>query len=135
MGESLDPSDAQRLSRLRALLGDARRRAQDESELGLHLAVLAIDGIGELAIGLCLEHLGIHMKSTDGVPARLSRLQAKLRITPPGTKGYGELHKVRNLVQHEGVLPRPEQLPLWLAETEQLTDSLIKATFGVGLNE
>jgi hypothetical protein len=134
MAAALDPSDAQRLSRLRALLADARRRAQDESELGLHLAILAIDGIGELAISLCLEHLGIHMKG-DGVPARLSRLLAKLKITPPGTKGYGELHKVRNLVQHEGVLPQPEQLPLWLTETEQLTDSLIKATFGVGLNE
>lgn len=134
MAGSLDPSDAQRLSRLRALLADARRRAQDESELGLHLAILAIDGIGELAISLCLEHLGIHMKG-DGVPARLNRLLAKLKITPPGTKGYGELHKVRNLVQHEGVLPQSEQLPLWLAETEQLTDSLIKATFGIGLNE
>jgi hypothetical protein len=135
LGESLDPSAAQRLSRLRALLADARRRAGDESELGLHLAILAIDGIGELAIGLCIEHLGIRVKPTDGVPARLSRLLAELKITPPGTKGYGELHKVRNLVQHEGVLPQPEQLPRWLAETEQLADAIVKATFGIGLNE
>ena len=42
---------------------------------------------------------------------------------------------MRNLVQHEGVLPAPDQLPRWLAETERMADSLVKASFGVGLNE
>ena len=44
--QPLDPSEAQRLSRLRVLLSDARRRVGDESELGLHVAVVAVDGVG-----------------------------------------------------------------------------------------
>jgi hypothetical protein len=66
---------------------------------------------------------------------RLDRLLGNLQIAPAGTKGYSELHKMRNLVQHEGVLPAPEELPRWLTETEQLADALIAATFGVSLNE
>jgi hypothetical protein len=130
---ALDPTQAQRLSRLRILRADARRRAGDESELGLHLAVLAIDGIGELAIGLCIQHLGVVVKRGAGVPVRLDRLIDHLKITPPGAQGYRELHRVRNLVQHEGVLPAPEQVPRWLTETEQLTDALVNASFGVDL--
>jgi hypothetical protein len=132
---NLAPSDAQRLARLRVLMGDARRRAGDESELGLHLAVIAIDGVGELAIGLCVAHLGIALKKGQHtVPGRLGALIEELAIAPPGRKGYLELHRARNSVQHEGILPLAEQLPLWLAETEQLVDALVAASFEVGLD-
>lgn len=126
-GKPLAPSDAQRLSRLRVLLNDARRRAGDESELGLHLAIVAIDGIGELAIGLCVQHLGVAVKPREGVPGRLQAVTDALAIAPPGKKGYLELHRARNAVQHEGTLPGADQVPLWLAETERLIDALIKA--------
>lgn len=131
--QALDATEAQRLSRLRVLRAEAGRRAGDESELGLHLAVLAIDGIGELAVGLCIQHLGLSVKGAAGVPARLERLLEHLQISPPGAQGFRELHRMRNLVQHAGVLPAPEQVPRWLAETEQLTDALVDATFGVDL--
>lgn len=133
----LDSSEAQRLSRLRVLLSDTRRRVGDESELGLHVAVLAIDGVGELAIGLCLHKLGVRAKQSDSVPARLNRLLDKLKLdtSTPGVQGFLELHKMRNLVQHEGVLPAPDQVPRWLAETEKIADALVAASFGVDLSE
>jgi hypothetical protein len=134
-GMPLAPSDAQRLSRLRALLNDARRRAGDESELGLHLAIVAIDGIGELAIGLCVQHLGVAVKPKEGVPGRLRAVTDALAIAPPGKKGYVELHRARNAVQHEGTLPGADQVPLWLLETERLIDALIKSAFGAGLDQ
>lgn len=83
---TLAPSDAQRLSWLRVLLGDARRRAGDESEFGLHLAVVGIDGIGELAIGLCVQHVGAGVKERDPVPVRLSALIETLGVAPPDRK-------------------------------------------------
>ena len=134
-GVTIDPTDAQRLARLRSLLVDARRRVNDESELGIHLATIAIDGIGELGIGLCLEHCGIQPKQKVGLPGRLSQLLEALDFTPPGLKAFGELHRVRNLVQHAGVLPSADQLPRWLSETEAMIDALVKATFGIGLSE
>lgn len=132
--ESLSPTDAQRLSRLRILRSEARRRSRDRSDPGVHLAVIAIDGVGELAVGLCVRQQGVAVKHDAPLAVRLDRLAVHLRIAPPGRKGFEDLHKARNLVQHEGILPDREQLPLWLAETEQLTDALIEASFEVDLN-
>jgi hypothetical protein len=130
----LSATDAERLSRLRILRGEARRRADDRSDPGVHLAVIAIDGIGELTIGLCIRRCGIPSKADIPLPARLARLTAQLKIAPRGRKGFEDLHKMRNLVQHEGILPDREQLPLWLAETEELCDELVEAAFEVELD-
>lgn len=117
------------------LLGDARRRVGDESELGLHLAVVSVDGIGELAIGLCAEHLGARAKRGTGVPGLLDAVIDVIGSTPPGKKGFLELHRARNAVQHDGILPAPAQVPLWLAEAELLIGGLIEAAFGVDLDQ
>lgn len=131
---TLDPSEAQRLTRLRVLLADAHRRVDDQSDLGEHLAVVALDGIGELAIGLCMHKRGLRPKQREGVPDMLRRLTDELDVVdPPGARGFRELHRMRNMVQHQGVLPAANQLPLWLAETEKLIDFLVDRSFGVSL--
>src|ERR1700709_363333 len=71
----------------------------------------------------------------EGVPGRLRAVTDALAIAPPGKKGYLELHRARNAVQHEGTLPGVDQVPLWLAETERLIDALIKSAFGAGLDQ
>jgi len=131
----LEPTEAQRLSRLRILLSTAAARLGDNSDAGLHVATVAIDGAGELAVGLCVHKLGLSTKQTDGVPQMLNRIQGKLRKPITGAQGYRELHRMRNLVQHEGVLPAADQLPRWLAETESMCAHLIEACFKVSLNE
>jgi hypothetical protein len=133
-GGVLDSTDAQRLSRLRILGAEARRRSRESSDPGVHLAVIAIDGVGELAIGLCMRRSGVTAKPEVPLGARLARLVSALKITPPGRKGFEDLHKMRNLVQHEGILPDREQIALWLAETEALVDALVRASFGVDLS-
>lgn len=117
------------------LLGDARRRVGDESELGLHMAVVSVDGMGELAIGLCAEHLDVRADRRSGLPGKLNAVIDAIERTPPGKKGFLELHRARNAVQHDGVLPEAAQLPLWLAETELLIGALIEAVFEVELDE
>lgn len=42
---------------------------------------------------------------------------------------------MRNMIQHQGVLPAANQLPLWLAETEKLIDFLVDRSFGVSLTK
>jgi len=133
---TLDPAEAQRLTRLRVLLADAHRRVDDQSDLGEHLAVVALDGIGELAIGLCMHKRGLSPKQREGVPDMLRRLTEELDVVdPPGARGFRELHRMRNMVQHQGVLPAANQLPLWLAETEKLIDFLVDRSFGVSLTK
>jgi hypothetical protein len=64
----------------------------------------------------------------------LHRLTEELDVVdPPGARGFRELHRMRNMVQHQGVLPAANQLPLWLAETEKLIDFFVDRSFGVSL--
>jgi hypothetical protein len=134
-GATLDPADGQRFLRLRSLLVDARRRVEDESELGSTSRRPRSTKWGSWESGCAIEHRGFQPKPKVGLPGRCTQLLESLDLKPPGTKAFGELHRMRNLVKHAGVLPSAEQLPRWLSETEALIDALVSATFGLGLSE
>lgn len=132
-GRALEPTTAERLSRLRQLLAKAQNRAGDTSVLGHHLALIALDGVAELALGLCL-----HQRSlTDpgSVPGMVTMLRNDLgdRWAGAGLQGFNEVHRARNLAQHQGILPAPDQLPRWAAEIEIFVRDLISTVFGVDL--
>lgn len=134
MTTPLEPSEAERLSRLRMLLADASSRVGDPSQLGQHLALVAIDGVGELALSMCLYRRSKPPKSREPVPAMLDRLLEDLgHPEAPGVQGFRDLHLVRNQVQHQGILPATDQVPRWLQETEDLITFLVRASFGVEL--
>jgi hypothetical protein len=116
------------------LLADATTRVGDPSQLGQHLALVAIDGVGELALGMCLYRRSKPPKSRESVPAMLDRLLEDLgHPEAPGVQGFRDLHLVRNQVQHQGILPATDQVPRWLQETEDLIAFLVRASFGVEL--
>jgi hypothetical protein len=48
-------------------------------------------------------------------------------------KGVRELHRARNNLQHHGVLPDAQHLPVWAAEVDRFVHSLIRAAFTVDL--
>jgi hypothetical protein len=130
----IEPSEAERLSRLRMIMADASSRVGDQSQLGQHLALVAIDGVGELALGMCLYRRSKPPKPREAVPAMLDRLLGDLdHLDAPGVQGFRDLHLVRNQVQHRGILPATDQVPRWLQETEDLIAFLIRASFGVEL--
>jgi hypothetical protein len=53
---------------------------------------------------------------------------------PDGWNGARELHRTRNLVQHESVLPDADQVALWSSETERFVRSLIAMVFNEDLS-
>jgi hypothetical protein len=131
----IESTEAGRLARLRMLLTEAEERIADQSELGRHLAIVMVDGVGELAIGLCLFRLSIPPSEKETVPTMLDRLLKKLgRPEVPGLQGFRELHRVRNLVQHEGILPANDQLPRWFEDTDRMIRHLVRISFGAELN-
>lgn len=134
MTKPKEPSEAERLSRLRMILADANSRVGDQSQLGQHLALVAIDGVGELALGMCLYRRSKPPRPRESVPAMLDRLLGDLgHPEAPGVQGFRDLHLVRNQVQHRGILPATDQVPRWLQETEDLIAFLVHACFGVEL--
>jgi hypothetical protein len=129
----LDSTTASRLVRLRALLLDAQAQAADRTEIGRHRAVVALDGVVELAVSLALHERGVDPPRTfpDALEGVLRDLGDE---RPDGWKGMRELHRTRNLVQHDGVLPDAEQVALWSPECERFVRSLIASVFHIDLS-
>jgi hypothetical protein len=73
----------------------------------------------------------------EGLPKLLARLTERLgdRWKHEGVKGFRELHRARNAAQHDGLTPAGEHIPIWSAEVERFTKSLIAAVFAVELDE
>jgi hypothetical protein len=59
----LDLPTVSALVRLRMLAEDARRRAEDTSEAGRHLALIALDGACEYALWLAARTTGVTFKN------------------------------------------------------------------------
>jgi hypothetical protein len=131
----LPPTTAERLSRLRLLLTEAQIRASDTSAMGEHLAVIALDGVGELAVGLCVHERTLQRPRE--LPKAIKSLVDDLGDAwkQDGLQGFIEVHDARNLAQHQGTLPAASQLTRWAAETEVFVRGLIAAVFGVELRE
>lgn len=130
----IDPSVAERLVRLRIFVVSALASISDTTAYGRHLAVIALDGACELAMGLAAHTRGIEVGQKP-FPWVLRELRRELSDwTAHGAQGVSELHRARNAVQHEGVLPDPEHLPIWASEVERFVYSLIRSAFGEELD-
>jgi hypothetical protein len=118
------------------MLHEAQVRAADQSDTGIHVAVVALDGVCELAAGLAAHELGVRI-SEGGLPGLIGRVREKLKGNwgQDGSKAFHELHRARNSAQHEGVLPQASHLPIWSTEVERFVRSLIAAAFGVDLSD
>lgn len=117
------------------MLNDAQNRVADRSALGEHMTVIALDGVGELAVGLCLHERSL--TPPRGLPKAIEVLRKDLdaKWRRLGLQGFHELHGARNLAQHQGVLPAAEQLGRWAAETETFVRDLVSTVFGVELRD
>jgi hypothetical protein len=97
--------------------------------------VVALDGACELAVRLAAHERGVRPPARGGLPALLDELRNALGDDweQHGAQGFSELHRARNAVQHDGVLPDGGHLPLWTGEVERFVRSLIAAAFGAEL--
>lgn len=131
----LEPTTAERLMRLRALLMAAIASASDTTATGRHAAVTALDGVCELAMGLAAHELNVSLKDKEPFPAQLGKLRSNLgaKWEPAGVQAVTELHRARNDVQHFGLLPDPSHVPIWTNEVERFVFSLVRAAFAADL--
>ena len=134
--DPLDLPTASALVRLRLLTEDARRRVDDTSEAGRHLALVALDGACEYALWLASREHTVPVKERAGVPDLYSAVKGALpgwQVT--GWPGVSQMHQARNVAQHAGIALDADQLPNWADATLAFIDSLCLAAFGTGLVE
>jgi hypothetical protein len=131
-----DLPTASALVRLRLLTENAQRRADDISEAGRHLALVALDGACEYALWLASREHAVPVKERAGVPELYSAVKAALAgWQVRGWRGVNQMHQARNVAQHAGVALDADQLPTWADATVAFVDSLCVAAFGIPLAE
>lgn len=129
------------LVRLRLFLEDALRRAEDGSEAGRHLALIALDGVVEYALWLVAQALVAPLeRERPSFHELLGAVQVHLTEAgrdwdSAGRPGVEQLRRARNAAQHAAVVPSPDQLPLWADATFAFIDSLCRAAFDRGVGE
>lgn len=127
------------LVRLRMLAEDARRRALDTSDVGRHIALIALDGACEYALWLAARTHGVPFKEDrPSLSAQYGALKTALdkpRWQPRGWSAVEQLHRARNDAQHAAVAADAAQLPLWSDAAWAFIDSLCQAAFRVPLAE
>src|SRR4051794_20297248 len=133
--QTLDPVVAERLVRLRLLLAGALAAATDQTPIGRHVSVVFLDGVTELALHLAADEVGIDVTPRQGLEDVYALLAAELGSAwdRKWWRGVREMHRARNNLQHHGVLPDAQHLPMWAAEADRFVHSLVTATFDADL--
>jgi hypothetical protein len=137
--EPLDLPTAAALVRLRLLAEDARVRAQDTSDAGQHLALIALDGACEHALWLAAHTRNVAVPRPDraSVPDLYVALRDALGDAWQirGWPGVSQMHQARNAAQHAGIVHDLAQLPNWRDATVAFIDSLMMAAFSTRLDD
>lgn len=135
MIQTLDAVVAERLVRLRLLLAGALAAATDQTPTGRHVSVVFLDGVTELALHLAADEVGINVTPRQGLEDIYALLAGELGSAwdRKSWKGVREMHRARNNLQHHGVLPDAQHLPLWAAEADRFVHSLVAAAFDADL--
>jgi hypothetical protein len=133
--QTLDAVVAERLVRLRLLLAGALAAATDQTPTGRHVSVVFLDGVTELALHLAADEVGINVTPRQGLEDIYAALANELGSAWDGKswKGVRELHRARNNLQHHGILPDAQHLPLWAAEADRFVHSLVAVAFDADL--
>lgn len=134
---SLEPFLARNLLTVRALLDQALREARRSGELQRLTAVVLLDAVNERVLHLVAVTFGLSI----GPRAQFEDLIAQVKERqgsawqPRSLSDIRRLHRARNGVQHEGLGADRADLASWMASTTDFVTSLVKASFGVTLND
>jgi len=130
-----DAVTAERLVRLRVLLAGALAAATDHTATGRHISVIFLDGVCELALRLASDQHDIDVSARQGFDDVYGMVAGELGSAwnRRSAKGVRELHRARNNLQHHGILPDADHVPLWASEVDRFVHSLVEAAFNEDL--
>jgi hypothetical protein len=126
-----DAVTSERLVRLRVLLAGALAAATDLTATGRHVSVVFLDGVCELALHLAADEHDIEVLAKHGYDDVYGMVAGTLggAWNRRSAKGVRELHRARNNLQHHGVLPDAQHVPIWASEVDRFIHSLVQAAF------
>lgn len=120
---------------LRLMLSDALQRARAAARYTRGAAIVSLDATVERANYLVVQREGLNPSPKASFGDIHSSIRAALAGTwNPGTWPLiNKLHLERDKVQHQGLEPDRDQLPIWTQAVETYVVSLIQAEYGVDI--
>jgi hypothetical protein len=141
-GALIDLPNARALLRLRYAVEHAAWLARDQSEPGVHIAVIALDGAVEFALWIVARAYAAPLGETATRPNLLKAVHAILDPgigedgwRPPGESSVDQLHRARNNTQHAAVPVDPSAVPDWSSAARSFIESLVETAFERPLSE
>lgn len=136
-GISLDSRSIADLVRLRAAIEHARLLAEDLSDHGSRIALVALDGAVEYAMWLTVQSAGLPLNERANFHETMKTLinHHKGAWEQHGRRGVLQIHTARNVAQHGGAGPDPSLMAGWVEDADVFVTSLVAATYGVELGD
>jgi hypothetical protein len=137
MPAPLSAEDAHQLLVVRNMLAEATRYAQHATTLQRTTAVVLLDGAVERCTHLVAVARGVEVKRNDGLDDLFSKVRQDLGEDwlPRGMAEVRQLHRARNVAQHEGIGSDREDLPKWARGVTAYVRSLVNAQYGVDVEQ
>jgi hypothetical protein len=129
----LDEHVLRRLSYAKRIYMHGVEHRENGTQVDLALAILNFDNAIEMLLSVALEFLRGSSEDTfqgilNNFLIEIQKKQLKVKISETGIKN---LHLARNKVQHDGIIPCPENLKTYQNLTEQVLAECIKGVFDV----
>ena len=134
----LSSATAERLVVLRSMLSEAQQRCSDDSAVGRHLGLLALQDTCELAMILALDDLGEEHRDNTRFDDLYSKLAGGV-LDDKTWKARNQwlavrtMNRARSSAQHHGQQPDRVQLNRWATAADGFVRSLVALQFGVDL--
>ncbi|GAA1404142.1 hypothetical protein [Oerskovia paurometabola] len=129
-------NDVRQLAAVRAMLEDATKAARNANAMRAATAVVLLDGVVERITYLAAVSRGVTVPRNGALEPLIEGVREKLEGVWDLRVGaeMRQMHRARNIAQHEGVAPGIENLGVWCDATLSYVRSLTDAVFGTSID-
>lgn len=129
-------NDVRQLAAVRAMLEDATKAARNANAMRAATAVVLLDGVVERITYLAAVSRGVTIPRSGALEPLIEGVREKLEGVWDLRVGaeMRQMHRARNIAQHEGVAPAIENLGVWCDATLSYVRSLTDAVFDTSID-
>ncbi len=119
----------------REMLNDAVATAADVSAVARIRQLLSVDHSVDLILSTLLPMLGVTVDQAWSLPKQMTELCSRKTQLQSHSTPIERMHRLRNRVQHDGVIPSPEDVRSMMVHGESFVRDAVREVTGKELDE
>ncbi len=119
----------------RQMLADALQHSKQNLPTARMRCVLSLDHAVEIIVVTLLSELGTAVERSWSLPKMLEELSEQHKALKPHRQPIERLRRVRDRVQHDGIVPSPEDVRQFVGQVEAFIRDSIREVLGKELEE